>query len=249
MSYPIDDQSPDITSILAISALFAALCRLFPVPFLDRFLLMEIKRRMIISILNLHDIDIEIGMLYPLYRDHKGCWYKLSIYPFFFIFIIIWKIFKRILRFIFFFLFIRDAAKEMGHIILFGHTIERCLLDGRIEKPEGVTYKKGRRALFRSSVRCKKRFIKVYKGADFRFIIYLFKSVIQNMVKFPDIAVAVKNILLKSKESEKLEKEFEKLNSNDKSKLKEILESVVQILKKDETKSFIAEFDRLFDGN
>ncbi len=115
--------APDSNIILAGSALFACLCNLVPVPFLDSFLVMNVNKRMVASVLNLHAFECKPDDLYPLYKKHHGCLVKMIILLFTFPFVFIAKLVKKFLKWLFFILVIRDSALVIGKTILYGHTI------------------------------------------------------------------------------------------------------------------------------
>jgi hypothetical protein len=131
----MQEKQPDSTAVLSAASLFAGVCQLVPVPFLDKFLLRHVQRQMIASILQLHNIECAPSDLYPLYKNAHGCFITILLFIFIWPFLLVYKLFIRILKWLFFILVIRDAAIEMGKVMLLGHTIERCLVDGLIPPP------------------------------------------------------------------------------------------------------------------
>jgi uncharacterized protein (DUF697 family) len=240
------NNEPDSTSILTAASLFSGLCKLAPIPLLDKFLLRHIKRQMISSILALHDIECKPSDLYPLYKNHHGCLVTLLLIIFFLPFFIIYKICAKIIKWLFFILVIREAALEMGKVILLGHTIERCLTDGRIPVPIPED-RKSYRATLKATVKCKKCFSKAFKGSDWRFLIHLFRGTIKSLKRSPNLIKVTFNLFKKQSSGNKIRKELDAMEVEDRSRIKTLTDEIAVILQNREMQAYLNNFDKMFD--
>lgn len=236
----------DSTPILAVASLFAGLCKFTPVPILDRVMLHHLHRQMIASILNLHDINCKPAELYPLYKSSHGCFIQLLTLVFIWPFVLIYKIFIGIIKWLFFILIIRDAAIEMGKVILLGHTIERCLLDGRIPAPSEDDKKSYKLAIKRAR-KCRRCFNRAVKGSDLRFLIHLFKGVLTSLKRSPSLVKTVIRTLKEEKEDKLIDQDFNSVASKERSAMKGIIREIVTIMRHNEMQLYIRNFDKKFD--
>lgn len=240
------EREKNIKNILAGAALFAGLCKMVPVPFLDKFLLSHVHRQMISSILVKHDIECKAKDLYPLYKNYRGCLMRILFLIFIFPFILIIKIIKKILKWLFFFLVIRETAMDMGATILLGHTVERCILDGRIPTPvenEKASYKK----TFKATVKCKKRFHQAFKGSDMRVISHLFSGIVKSLKKTPGLLKVTKQIFSKNNQEPSLNDSLKGIRQEEKSVIKMFTDEIIVIIDNKETQEYIKKFDQRFD--
>ena len=242
----MEESHPDSTPILAAASLFAGLCKFMPVPILDKLLLRQVYRQMITSLLTLHQIECKPSQLYPLYKNPHGCLVTLLLLIFIWPFIIIYKIFIRILKWLFFILIIREAAIEMGKAILLGHTIERCLIDGQIPPPI-VGDKRSHKATLKAAIKCKKRFNKVFKGSDWRFLIHLFKGVIKSLKKSPNLIKVTIKILKEQPQDNTINAELNSIPQEERSAIQQIVDEIASIMSNDEMQLYIKNFDKTFD--
>ena len=240
------ENQPNTKMILAGASLFAGLCKMIPVPFLDKFLLSHVHRQMISSILAQHDIKCKARDLYPLYKNHRGCFMQILFLIFVFPFLLILKIIKKLLKWIFFFLVIREAAMDMGKTILLGHTVERCILDGRIPPPD-ENDRKSYKKTFKATVKCKKKFQKAFKGSDIRLISHLFVGMVKSLKKTPGLLKVTKKIFMKTFEKTNIKKELQEIDSEEKSSIRIFTDEIIVIMDNKETQTYIKEFDKKFD--
>ena len=242
----MQEKIPDSTPILAAASLFAGLCKFMPVPILDKLLLRQVYRQMIASLLTLHQVECKPSQLYPLYKNPHGCLITLLLFIFVWPFILLYKIFIRILKWLFFILIIREAAIEMGKAILLGHTIERCLVDGRIPPPtEGD--KKSHKATLKAAIKYKKRFNKVFKGSDWRFLIHLFKGVIKSLKKSPNLIKVTIKVLKEEAQENTINDELNSIPVRERSAIQQIIDEIASIMSHDEMQLYIKNFDKTFD--
>ena len=242
----MESKEVDSTPILAAASLFAGLCKFTPVPILDKIMLRHLHRHMISSILILHDIECKPTELYPLYKSEHGCLVQTLILIFIWPFVLIYKIFINIIKWLFFVLVIRDAAIEMGKVILLGHTIERCLIDGRIPPPSKDD-KKSSRLTLKAAKKCKRSFDKAIKGSDLRFLIHLFKGVLISLKRSPNLIKTVIRVLKDQPEDKAIDQEFNNAEFSERSAMKEIVNEIVSIMKHNEMQVYIKNFDITFD--
>ena len=243
----MEERGVDSTPILAAASLFAGLCKFTPVPILDKILLRHLHRHMIASLLTLHDIKCEPTQLYPLYKSTHGCFVQTLLLIFIWPFILIYKIFINIIKWLFFILVIREAAIEMGKIILLGHTIERCLVDGRIPKPSEED-KKSAKLTLKAAKKCKKQFNKAFKGSDLRFLVHLFKGVLISLKRSPNLIKTVIRVLKEQPEDKEIDQEFNSVDLREQSAMQEIVNEIVSIMKHNEMQLYIKNFDQKFDA-
>ena len=238
-------KDPGTSSVLAAAALFAGLCRLVPVPLLDRILLRQVHKRMTASILNLHDIPCTASALFPLYKSGHGCLVSLLRMIFFHPFMLAARIFRRILRWLFFPLLIRDAALEMGRTILMGHTIERCLLDSRIKVPEPGNWKSSKTAL-RSASKCRRKFNRAFKGSDLRFIVHLFRGTVISMRRVPGLVQTAVQII-RSTDNSDIQDGLENLEKKETSRSSMLQKEIINAMNNQQMQAYIKRFDARFD--
>ena len=243
----MQDTSPDSTPLLAAASLFAGLCRLIPVPFIDKFLLRHVYRQMIASLLSLHDIECKPSDIYPLYKNHHGCLVNMLLMIFVLPFILIHKLVVRILKWLFFIVVVRETAIEMGKIILLGHTIERCLVDGRIPPPENGS-KKSKKVTFKAAVKCKKRFNKVFKGSDWRFLVHLFRGTVKSFKKVPNLMKITIKMFKKESSENTIKSKLRDIPEREQQAARTMIEEIAELMKNDEMQKYITNFDKMFDS-
>ena len=241
-----EENGPNTKMILSAAALFAGLCKMVPVPFLDKFLLSHVHRQMIASILAKNDIKCKAKDLYPLYKNYRGCFIRLLFFIFVFPFLLIIKLIINFLKWLFFFLVIREAALDMGKTILLGHTVERCILDGRIPTPDRDD-KKSYKKTFKATVKCKKKLDKAFKGSDMRVISHLFLGTVKSLKKTPGLLKVTKKIFMKNIHKSNIKEDLQKMDSDDKSSFRMFTDEITLIMDNKETQAYMNSFDKKFD--
>ena len=243
------DISPDSRLIFAWAAFSAGLCQFIPVPFLGRFLLVRVYKNMIASIITLHEIKCNANDLAPLYKKKRGCLAKSVIYLLllpFLPFILIYKLIIKILKWLILFLLIRETAMVMGKSMLYGYTVERLLLDGRIPLPVNGD-RVSMRQTYRACRRCRKIFNRTFKGSDIRLITHIFSGTVKSIKKSPDIIKTVISLYGRKSDNEGMEEMMSKVDVHESSGIRLIIDDIVRTFDNRETQAYICQFNDIFD--
>ena len=138
-----------------------------------------------------HDLNQDASSLRPLYAPARGCLMNILLFILlspFLPFIFIYKLTIKIIKWVFFILKIREVALVMGNTLILGHTLERCLKDGRIphsseNDPTAI------KATYKASIKVRRLFDKTYKGSDFRLVGKLLTDLTLTILKSHKIAL------------------------------------------------------------
>ncbi len=229
--------------ILARSALFVSLSRLVPVPFLDNYLVRRSIRHMVESLADAHGITVDKEALRPLHCRDVGCLWLILTFPF----RLAWKLLLKLFKMVFLALFIYDIIRTIGGTILYGRTVERCLLDGRI--PAGSGAPRALKAVSSACRRCRKVFKKVISRNDLYFMQKAFTSTIMAFLSGIKMDRRLMRILrMKLDEPDDSDIANPSVTADERGRFQNFVSEMTGILARPEMKEFLAGFDARYDA-
>ncbi len=221
--------------ILARSALFAGLCLLVPVPFLDEILAERARRHMLSSLLALHGSSTPPRQLKPLWAGlARGCFGgvlglvgKLLIWPI-----------KKLLRTVFFFLAARAAAMEISRCYLLGHSVDRLLREGRLAGPRAE----------QQAIEAARAFETAFRHVDRRFVATAGSQLLSALRGVGAGTVRAVRDLMKHLPESQDQPEIAVLPAEEQAEVRTLLARFQGILASPEVLAFVEDFDRRFDA-
>jgi hypothetical protein len=220
--------------ILARSALFAGLCLLVPVPFLDEILAQRARRHMVSSLLAWHGSATSPSELKLLWagpsagclRGALGLLGKLLIWPI-----------KKLLRTVFFFLAARVAAMEVSRCYLLGRTVDRLLRAGRFAGPQ----------VQQEATAAARAFETAFRHLDRRFVAMAGSQLIAALKGVGAGTIRAVRDLMKRVPESQTQPEIAALPAEEQAEVRSLLERFQAILTRPEVQEFVEDFDRRFD--
>jgi len=208
----------------------AGLCLMVPVPFLDEWLAMRVRKHMVGAVARLHGRQYDAVDLAPLYRGpEKGCiGMGLGI-----AIALVMKPIKKLLRTIFFVFAIRTAANTVAETLLLGRAVDRHLKRG--EFPDASTPK----ARLREARAMQVVFADLVAHTDLQLLRHVISSTFSGLGRAGKQATRAVSRLFRRKDSIPDEVHIEEVDN--------ATERLDQALDNDEVRGFLAEFDARLD--
>jgi hypothetical protein len=233
----VQDKTHEAMELRIVCGLLASAARFVPIPFLDDLLREKALQLMVSRTLKAHGRKYGSMFVAPLYSDDSGCLHgclmfllllpiKLVLYPI-----------RKILTWI---MAAKHLAADLTESVLLGHTLHRCLAEGRLRGDEDTAKLRAEAELLR------KAFSNAIAGTDLLLMQKAVGVAVSSVKGLPRAALhAARNLRKKSEDADPTAG----LSQDEKQKVAEGTSRIERALDTPEMRAFLERFDAKFDEN